>query len=251
MALTIIPPCWDCGEPKREGKRRRRRKPGVIDDGYHPELVEGAEFDGVAKIPLVPAPKRIVEPTLLVPWSKAARVSKPGAFGCFYEDDLLFREIFTDLERKREILNTKEGWVSPDPSLCRNMPPVLQAANVYMNRAVAFRLSKLGYNVIVNVRWGDETTYTDTFFSEPVAFLGAPKNSIVSIGTYGCTKTRRDKHYLRDGLEAMLAYLTPQVVLVYGAMSHYVFDGLRSKTEFVSYPDWTTFVRGGRANGKR
>lgn len=124
------------------------------------------------------------------------------------------------------------------------MPPVLQAANVYMNRAVGYRMSRLGYYVIVNVRWGDETTYTDVLYPEPVAFLGAPKDSIVSIGTYGCSKTRRDKRYLREGLEAMLDYLTPQVVLVYGAMPGYVFDGLKSRAEFVGFLDWTTRMKG-------
>ena len=224
--------------------RKRKSKPGIIDDGYHPELVEGAEFDGVLKIPIVPAPRRIIVPTGLVPWSKVPYAKEPGDFGCFYENDLSFREVLLDISRSQEMLDSRPGWITPDPSLYRNMPPILQAANVYMNRAVGYRMSRLGYYVIVNVRWGDESTYTDTLFPEPVAFLGAPKNSIVSIGTYGCSKTRRDKQHLREGLEAMLDYLTPQVVLVYGSMPSFVFDGLRSRTEFVNFPDWTTRMKG-------
>lgn len=225
-------------------KQKRGHKPGVIDDGFHPELVGGAEFDGILEIPIVPAPKRIIIPTGLVPWSKIPYAKNPGDFGCFYENDLNFREVLLDIDGQRKILDSRPGWITPDPSLYRNMSPVLQAANVYMNRSVGYRLSRLGYYTIVNVRWGNESTYTNAVFPEPVAFLGAPKKSIVSIGTYGCSKTRRDKRYLREGLEAMLDYLEPQVVLVYGSMPGYVFDGLKSRTEFVGYPDWTTRVHG-------
>lgn len=245
MAPHIFEPPPGCpGGGSAGTSRRRKPKPGVIDDGFHPELVEGAEFDGALKIPIVPAPKRIIVPTGLVPWSKIPYAKGPGDFGCFYEKDLEFREVLLDIDGKREVLDSRPGWITPDATLYRNMPPVLQAANVYMNRAVGYRMSRLGYYVIVNVRWGDETTYTDVLYPEPVAFLGAPKDSIVSIGTYGCSKTRRDKRYLREGLEAMLDYLTPQVVLVYGAMPSYVFDGLKSRTEFVGFPDWTTRMKG-------
>ena len=60
-----------------------------------------------------------------------------------------------------------------------------------------------------------------------------------------CSRGKRNQFYLRDGLEAMLSYLKPQVVLVYGAMPHYVFDGLGPCAEFINYPDWTTRMRRG------
>ena len=242
MALSILEPPMMDGSVGKSRQRKSRR--GLIDDGYHPELVEGADFEGILRIPVVPAPKRIIVPTGLVPWSKGRYAKNPSDFGCFYEKDLEFREVLLDVDGQREILDSRPGWVTPDPSLYRNMSPVLQAANVYMNRAVGYRMSCLGYYVIVNVRWGDESTYTDAVFPEPVAFLGAPRNSIVSIGTYGCSQTKRDKRYLREGLEAMLYYLAPLMVLVYGAMPGYVFDGLRSRTEFKGFPEWTARMHG-------
>ena len=101
-----------------------------------------------------------------------------------------------------------------------------------------------GHYVIPNVRWGDETTYTDCLYPEPVAFLGVPKKSIVSIGTYGCVFHADDKRHFRCGLESMLDYLEPQVVLVYGSMPSQVFSGLTAKADFVHYPDWTTRAKG-------
>lgn len=38
---------------------------------------------------------------------------------------------------------------------------------------------------------------------EKFAFLGAPKNSIVSIGTYGCIRGKENKHFFREVLEPL------------------------------------------------
>jgi len=74
--------------------------------------------------------------------------------------------------------------------------------------------------------------------------LGAPKNSVVSVGTYGCVQSKENKYYFREGLEAMLDELTPEVVLVYGSMPKKIFSAdILSKTNFVLYPDWISQVR--------
>ena len=49
----------------------------------------------------------------------------------------------------------------------------------------------------------------------------------------------------------MLDELEPEVVLVYGGMPDSTFVGLKSKTEFVNYPDWTSTKKGGLRNGCR
>ena len=239
-----IPTSALCVKGKSERGRQRNKQRGVIDDGFHPEFVEGAVFDGILGIPVIPPPKNIIVPTGLVPWSKASYAENPGDFGCFYEHDIVFRDVIIDFDSQENILRSRPGWISPDCSLYRNMPLALQIANVYMNRAIGFQMVKRGHYVVTNIRWGDERTYTNVVLPEPVAFLGAPKNSIVSIGTYGCAQGKRNQRYLREGLEAMLGYLSPQVVLVYGPMSPFVFDGLKSRTEFVGYPDWTARMHG-------
>lgn len=96
--------------------------------------------------------------------------------------------------------------------------------------------------IIPNVRWGDERTYTKYHFDIVPAFSGIPKNSIVSIGTYGCSKTREDKYFLEAGLEAMLTELTPQDVIVYGSYNPKIFGKYECYTRFYHLPDWTTYV---------
>ena len=93
-----------------------------------------------------------------------------------------------------------------------------------------------------NIRWGDERSFTTIELPEKFAFLGAPKNSIVSIGTYGCSKNKEDKYFLEAGLEAMLTELTPRVVVVYGSYNPKIFGKYENYTQFHHLPDWTTYV---------
>ncbi len=58
--------------------------------------------------------------------------------------------------------------------------------------------------VIPNVRWGDERTFSNIVLPEKIAFLGLPKHSILSVGTYGCIKSKEAKYYFKEGLKTML-----------------------------------------------
>lgn len=163
----------------------------------------------------------------------------------FYEHDLKFRDLLTGVDYYLEELKKFSAIVSPDCSLYRDMPLVLQMVNVYLSRQVGHYLQEHGCYVIPNVRWGDERSYTRIISDEPpFAFLGIPKHSIVSIGTYGCCKSKIDKTHFKEGLRSMLEELVPEVVLVYGAMPPSVFDEFKSLTRFVHYPDWTSAKHG-------
>ncbi|MCR5836162.1 MAG: DUF4417 domain-containing protein [Lachnospiraceae bacterium] len=222
--------------------------PTIINDGFKPELVEGAVFDGVVEIPSLARPKEIYIPSNLTPFSVRNRADAEDII-CFYEKDDNFSEIIDDTNAFLGDLEKYKGIVTPDCSLYIDMPLCLQIANIYFNRAVGYRIQSQGMYVIPNVRWGDERTYTNKCFSEKIAFLGLPKKSIVSVGTYGQIQKKIDKKYFREGLEAMLEELEPEVVLVYGSLSKKIFEGLLHKTEFVQYNDWTSRVKGGSKNG--
>ena len=124
------------------------------------------------------------------------------------------------------------------------MPLVLQIANTYMSRAIGHYLQQQGIYVIPNVRWGDERSYTTCELPEKFAFLGLPKHSIVSIGTYGCIQSKINKYYFKEGLRAMLEELEPEVVIVYGSMPDSIFSEFKCKTKFIQYNDWITKKKG-------
>ena len=89
----------------------------------------------------------------------------------------------------------------------------------------------------------DERSYSTIELPEKFAFLGVPKHSIVSIGTYGCIKSKENKIYFAEGLEAMLEELEPEVVLVYGGMPDSIFENVKDRAKFVHYPDWTSIQK--------
>ena len=217
----------------------------LIDDGFRADLVEKAYFDGIFEIPVIDKPQEIIIPKGLIPFTKRKRDTDHKNFICFYEHDIKFRDCLIAVDEYIDDLSEYPGIVSPDCSLYLDMPLCLQIANVYINRAIGHYFQERGMCVIPNVRWGDERTYTTKVLPEKIAFLGIPKHSIVSVGTYGCVKSNEAKHYFREGLIAMLETLEPKVVLVYGAMPKQIFEGLENRTRFVNYPDWISLKKSG------
>lgn len=212
----------------------------IIDDGFRPDLVEGAKFDGIFEIPHVPGPLEIILPEGMIPFSKIKYSQSHKEFVVFYEHDITFRDILTSTDDYIEDLKKYPGVINPDCSLYRDMPLVLQIANVYMSRAIGYKLWKSGIYSVPNIRWGDERSYSSIFFSEPFAFAGVDKHSIVSIGTYGCIRGKENKKHFKAGLAAMLDYLEPEVVLVYGSMPKDIFGEHIGSTKFVQFNDWIT-----------
>ena len=64
----------------------------------------------------------------------------------------------------------------------------MQQWNTYRNRAIGCWLQDNGIPTIVDVRWGDERTF-------PFCCAGAPKNSIIAIGSHGCIKRLQERPY--------------------------------------------------------
>lgn len=220
-----------------------KSKENLVDEGLRVTLVETAFFDGDLEIPHINAPKDIVIPNGLVPFSLRERSQDYNDFVCLYEHDVNFREVLTHTEDLVCDLKRFPGVITPDCSLYVDAPLCVQLTNIYLNRAVGYYLQSKGLYVIPNIRWGDERTFTTEIFRDKVAFLGVDKHSIVSIGTYGQIKTSESKRLFREGLIAMLDELEPEVVIVYGSMPDKIFHGLLDKTKFIPYPDWTTRMK--------
>jgi len=218
----------------------------LIDDGYAPELVEGAAFDGELEIPIIHREELISPPFLLRPFSRRGVTAMPDEYICYYEHDVRFAKLIENACAHLDSIRKFKGMVSPDCSLYRDMPLVLQIANTYLNRAVGHYFQSHGVQVIPNVRWGDERSYHGTQHIEPFAFLGIEKHSVVSIGTYGCIRGDENRFYFREGLTEMLRVIEPPQVLVYGNMPSDIFGDCLEDAEFVRYDDWTRIKKGVR-----
>ena len=70
------------------------------------------------------------------------------------------------------------------------MPLVMQMWNTYRGRAVACWLQNNGVEVIPNVRFGDERTFS-------FCLDGIEENKTVAVGTHGCIKRKEDKIFFK------------------------------------------------------
>lgn len=217
----------------------------MIDDGFNPELVKGARFDGVFEMPCIEKPKKVVVPKGFTPFTKRHRPPTEHEALCFFEFDTKFAEALIAPELFIETAKSFEVFVPTDNSLYRDQPLATQIGNIYRSRAIGFYYQKRGANVYPLIRWGDERTYTDVVLPEPVAFSGAPKNSVVVVSTYGCIRGQENKKHFQAGLECMIDALAPSLVLVHGAMPKSVFSHVLKKSEFIQFPDWTTRMKRG------
>lgn len=216
----------------------------LIDDGFRADLVKNATFDGLLEIPSIKKNEAILIPKDTIPFSLMNQTKDYSEFVIFYEHDIKFADLLLATDEYIDQLSDFQGVISPDCSLYRDMPLVLQIANTYMSRAIGHYLQQQGIYVIPNVRWGDERSYTTCELPEKFAFLGLPKHSIVSIGTYGCIQSKINKYYFKEGLRAMLEELEPKVVIVYGSMPDSIFSEFKCKTKFIQYNDWITKKKG-------
>ncbi len=213
----------------------------IIDDGMNPELVAGAQFAGTWEIPVIKRPAQFIIPASIVPFSKLKYAQANSAIG-FYEYDQEFAAVMRQPEKYVDVFR-KYILISPDCSLYRNAPLAVQLANIYRNRALGSYYQRQGIYVIPQVRWGSELTYAASSKGERLAFLGIEKHSIVAIGAYGCTRYKDDRYHFQAGLEAMLAELEPQIVLVYGPRSRKLFAAYEDKAKFIIYTNWTACKR--------
>lgn len=185
-------------------------------DVFHSFLVEDADYEGYIELPKIRTSNLI--PKKLVLFSKA--MSKTWEdFDCwvmFYEHDVKFERLWNNPKRYLKKLKRFKGVISPDFSLYRNMPLVMQQWNTYRSRALAVWLQNNGIEVIPNIRFNDERTYD-------FCFDGIERFKTIAVGTHGCIKNKIDKEYFKKGLAELVKRLSPKTIIVYGATPDDIF----------------------------
>ena len=222
----------------------------AIDDGFQPELVKNARFEGVFEIPVIDKPKKGFIPSGITPFSRRNEAPTDNEAIGFFELDPMFAEVLRKPQTYVDDFKMRPAVISPDCSLYRDAPLAVQIANIYKKNAVSHYWQSRGINVLPLVRWGSRDTYTTDVLPEPIAFVGIPCNSIIVVSTYGCIKSKDDKCHFEAGLEACMQALSPKIVLVHGAMPEKIFGSYLKYAEFHNYPDWITRKKGGD-NGNR
>ena len=189
-------------------------------DVFHAFLVKNAQFDTDLEIPRI-APESAL-PERLISFSKAVMGNDYDQWVHFYEDDANFERLWNKPNKYLPIFHKYKGVITPDFSLYRDMPLVMQQWNTYRSRAIGCWLQENGIPTIANVRWGDERTYD-------LCCAGVPKNSTIAIGSHGCIKLLQERPYFINGLDYAVRKLRPKAIIVYGTAPDYIFDKYRKQ----------------------
>ena len=210
-------------------------------DVFHAFLVENAKYDGFLEIPIINPLKDIEKPKKLIVFSKAINSSEYDCWVHFYEDDAAFERIWNNPRKYLSILKKFKGVITPDFSLYRDMPLVMQFWNIYRSRAIGKWLQDNGIKVIVNVRFGDERTYRACCYA-------VPKYSIISIGSHGCLRIKEDRQLFIKGLEYVVKTIQPKVIIVYGTAPSNIFGKYKDMDiEILQFDSDYAISRGGEA----
>lgn len=184
-------------------------------DVFHSFLVSDAIYDGILEIPVIQPTQQL--PNRLISFSKAMRTNDYDQWVHFYEDDFCFERVWNRPNYYLPQLKRFNGVITPDFSLYRDMPLVMQQWNTYRGKALGHWWQKNGIQVLPNVRTADERSFAFCCY-------GVPNNAPISIGTHGCLRIRRDRELFIAGLTYVINNLTPSHIVFYGAVPEDVME---------------------------
>jgi len=178
-------------------------------DVFHAFLVSDASYDGTLEIPVIQPTDQL--PNRLISFSKAMRTDDYNQWVHFYEDDSGFERVWNRPAYYLPLLKKFNGIITPDFSLYRDMPLVMQQWNTYRGKALGHWWQTQGMQVLPNVRTADERSFG-------FSCCGVPHNAPICIGTHGCIRIRKDRELFKDGLSYVLNELTPSQTIFYGTV---------------------------------
>lgn len=183
-------------------------------DVFNAFLVKNATYDGEDEIPCITTSNNL--PKKLISFSKAPRGQNDEAWVHFYEHDYVIERFWKKPRKYLPLLKRYKGVITPDYSVCYDMPLNMQKFNIYRGRAQGNWLNEEGVEIIPNVRWGDERTFE-------TACLGIERGKTIAVGTHGCIKTAEGKQMFIEGFDYAINRLEPKNVVVYGRMPDKIF----------------------------
>jgi hypothetical protein len=160
-------------------------------------------------IPDLPAASWL--PARLVPYNSrhATATAGPDAAVHFFLDDYRFETVWTKPERGLTRIGAVGAALTPDFSLWRDMPTVMQLWQVYRSRWCGAWLSWHGIRVVPTLSWSTPASYS-------FAFAGIEHGSVVAVSTVGVWRDPAAQELFAAGYTEMLHQIRPSTVLVYG-----------------------------------
>ena len=179
-------------------------------------MVAETEYEGNIELPKIKTSNQIPEKVTSFSRAMSQKCNDFNCFVMFYEHDIRFERLWNNPKRYLNKLKKFKGVISPDFSLYRNMPLVMQMWNTYRGRALGVWLQNNGIEVIPNVRFSDERSFS-------FCFDGVEKNKTIAIGTHGCIKNKVDRLFFKTGIAVLVKQLSPKTIIVYGRAPDEIF----------------------------
>ncbi|MAU00664.1 MAG: hypothetical protein CL608_26260 [Anaerolineaceae bacterium] len=218
--------------------RRWQSKPGSFDVLHAQQLFPSGNEYGIPDLLHTPA----ACPAWLVPYRQRIRADGPLDDGCvhFFLDDYRFETVWNRPVKALEALAPYQMVLTPDFSLYRDWPLMLQLWNTYRNRWCGRFWQEEGFTVISTVSWSTAVSYD-------FCFLGVPRRSVVAVSAVGVNLDAPLEYRLFvDGFMEMVRQLEPLLVLAYGRLP----AACHELVEVVAYPTRWTSIRAARLRQK-
>ncbi len=156
----------------------------------------------------------------------------------FFTDDHRFEDIWNNHRKSLSVVKKTGLALTPDFSLYRGMPRVLQAYNTYRSRWVGRYWQEHGIKVIPSVTWAEEETFE-------FAFCGIKRGNNVAI-SYFRIRENRENWLFRKGFAEMIRQVQPSTILIYAESfpdehRHYA---EKRGIELRTYPTYWSGLRG-------
>jgi hypothetical protein len=217
---------------------RWQHKPGNFDILHATRLFPSGNAYGIPDLLHTPL-NRI--PAWLVPYRQRVRANEPPDDGAvhYFLDDYRFETVWSRPYKALEALAPYQMVLTPDFSLYRDWPRLLQLWNVYRNRWCGRFWQEQGFQVIPTVSWSTADSYD-------FCFLGVPRRGVVAVSAVGvCRHDPIAQQLFCDGFREMVARLEPVVVLAYGRLP----AACHELVEVVAYPTRWAGIRAARQRG--
>lgn len=151
----------------------------------------------------------------------------------FFLDDYRFETVWSQPTRSIARIAHAGMALTPDFSLWREMPLVMQQWQTYRARWCGRWMIDHGIKVIPTVSWSTPASYD-------FAFLGIGEGSTVAISTVGAKSAGT---LFDQGLEAMIDIVKPSNIVVYGGIHPALKEQLITSVNVIYYPARTRWSK--------
>ncbi len=223
---------------------RWQSKPGSFDTLHATQLFPSGNSYGIPDL-LHTSTKHL--PAWLVPYRQRIRVNEPLDDGAihFFLDDYRFETVWSRPVKALKALAPYQTVLTPDFSLYRDWPLMLQLWNTYRNRWCGRFWQEQGFNIIPTISWSTAVSYD-------FCFLGVPRRSVVAVSAVGVDLSTSSRQVMKrpleyrlfmDGFMEMVRRLEPLQVLAYGRLP----AACHELVECITYPTRWTNIRAARS----